>query len=318
MEKQKRFFHLPADAQKETGLDHCLIKKVLERKNFSYHRKSDNKLFSIQKEDKIKLLTVQGKDFFSLEEIQQEFGLSQTVFMNQIKNQTFPHEIDWISPEILSPVESVSEAKNEKSEVEFLREVMKKKFDALISNQEKMKKEIDFLSSRVLQLEKEKQEKKEKEKEEVKVPQERKSSPEKIKETSPPEKEIPFDTSKKFSTDTFDSEKNFATFIRFGIIGRITVNGPRKNNTIFLNEKIIYVPDFLKELITKHIKDLMYKQDDKDALTKFMEQYILMPEGSQTKADVKRYSRRPWLVGTIRKCSEETIHVISKEFMKLV
>ena len=175
--KAKRFFHLPADAQKETGLDHCLIKKVLERKNCSYHRKSDNKLFSIQKEDKIKLLTVQGKDFFSLEEIQQEFGLSPTVFMNRIKNQKFPHEIDWISPEILSPGESVSEAKNEKSEVEFLREEMKKKFDELISNQEKMKKEIDFLSSRVLQLEKEKQEKKEKEKEEVKVPQERKSSP---------------------------------------------------------------------------------------------------------------------------------------------
>ena len=312
--KAKKFFHLPADAQKETGVHHSLIKGVLARNNSSYHRKSDKKLFLIQTEPAVKLLTVRGKDFFFLEEIQQEFGLSPTVFTNQIKNQKFPHEIDWISPEILSPGESVSEAKNEKSEVEFLRE----KFDELISNQEKMQKETDFLSSRVLQLEKEKQEKKEKEKEEVKVPQERKSSPEKIKETSPPEKEIPFDTSKTFSADTFDSEKNFATFCRFGIIGRITVNGPRKNNTIFLNEKIIYVPDFLKELITKHIKDLMYKQDDKDALTKFMEQYILMPKGSQKKADIKRYTKRPWLVGRIRRCNEEIIHVISSEFMKLV
>ena len=62
--RAKMFFHIPADAQKETGLDHSLIKTVLERKNSCYHRKSDNKLFFIRKEPAVKILTVQGKDFF--------------------------------------------------------------------------------------------------------------------------------------------------------------------------------------------------------------------------------------------------------------
>ena len=143
--KAKRFFHLPADAEKETGVHHSLTKGVLKRKNSSYHRKSDNKLFFIQEEPAVKLLTVQGKAFFSMEEIQKQFDLSPTVFTNQIRNQKFPHEIYWVSPEILSPGESVSEtkseAKSEKSEVEFLREEMQKKFDEFESFRKEMKKD---------------------------------------------------------------------------------------------------------------------------------------------------------------------------------
>ena len=76
-------------------------------------------------------MTARGKDFFSMEEIQTEFDLSPTVFTNQIRNQKFPHEIEWISPEIF-PGESVSET----SEGELLQK--------LVSNQEKMQKEIGF------------------------------------------------------------------------------------------------------------------------------------------------------------------------------
>ena len=156
--KAKRFFHLPADAQKETGVHHSLIKGVLGRSNSSYHRKSDNKLFVIQKEPPVKLLTVQGKDFFSLEEIQSEFKLSPTVFANQIRNQKFPHEVDWVSPEILSPGSSgsSSETKSEKSEVELLREEMQKQFAEFESFRAQMKKENELLASRVLKLEQEK------------------------------------------------------------------------------------------------------------------------------------------------------------------
>ena len=162
--KAKRIFHLPADAQKETGVHHSLIKGVLARNNSSYHRKSDNKLFVIQKEPEVKLLTVQGKNFFSLEEIQSKFKLSPTVFANQIRNQKFPHEIDWVSPEILSPGSSgsprgafsPSETKSEKSEVELLREEMQKQFAEFESFRTQMKKENELLASRVLKLEQEK------------------------------------------------------------------------------------------------------------------------------------------------------------------
>ena len=301
--KAKRFFHLPADAEKETGVHHSLTKGVLKRKNSSYHRKSDNKLFFIQEEPAVKLLTVQGKDFFSMEEIQKEFDLSPTVFTNQIRNQKFPHEIDWVSPEILSPGESVSEAKSEKSEVEFLREEMQKKFDEFESFRKEIKKENELLSSRVLQLEQEK---------EMHVSQERKSSPEKIKETSPPEMTIPFDTSKKFVAETFDSPSNFAKFCRFGIKGPISVNGPRKNKMISLEGKIIHVPDLVKELITSHIRDQMYKDGDQEAQRDFMERYICLDLGTKK---AKNIGPRSSFVGKIRRCDEETIHNISVEFM---
>ena len=291
--KAKRFFHLPTDAQKETGVHPSLIKGVLTRtnKNSSYHRKSENKLFFIQEEPSVKLLTVQGKDFFSMEEIQQKFDLSPTIFVNQIRNQKFPHEIDWVSPEILPQGESVSEAK---SEGELLQK--------LLLNQEKMQKEIDFLSSRVLQLEQEK---------ELQVSQE-KNSPEKIEETSPL---IPFDTSKKFVAETFESPSNFAKFCRFGIKGKISVNGPRKNKMISLGGKIFSAPDLVKELITSHIRDHMYKDGDQKGRRAFQEQYILWGLGTKKGNNV---GSKSIFVGKIRRCDEETIHDISTEFMKLV
>ena len=220
-----------------------------------------------------------------MEEIQKEFDLSPTIFTNQIRNRKFPHEIDWVSPEILSPGESVSE----KSELEFLQK--------LFSNQEKMQKEIDLLPSRVLQLEKEKQERK---------------SPEKIKETLPL---IPFDTSKKFVRETFESPSNFAKFCRFGIKGSISVNGARKNKMISLEGKIIHVTDLVKELITSHIRDHMYKDGDQEAQRNFQEQYILLGFDAKKGNNIGARSK---FVEKIRRCDEETIYNIANEFMKFV
>ena len=99
--EKKMFFHLPAAAQKVTGLHMTTIKTILERGgNPTYHRKSDNKLFEIREELPIKILTIEGKDFFSLEEIEKEFGLSPTKFMNQVRNKKFAKQIDWISDEL--------------------------------------------------------------------------------------------------------------------------------------------------------------------------------------------------------------------------
>ena len=250
---------------------------------------------------------VQGKDFFSLEEIQQEFGLAPTKFMNQIKNQNFPHTIDWISPEILSPGNSSSEKSF--SEVEYLREEMRKKFSEVESLREEMRKEIDFLSARVLQLEKENKELKEIRKSSPEK-SEKTSSGEKIKETSSGEK-IPFDTSKKLSDDTLDSVKTIAKFIRFGITGKMFASGPKKNKTVVLNEKIIYVPDLLKEIISSHIKEQMYTDGDEESKMTFFKRFAFrkikngrIPEG------------RAVFLRKVRTLDEETIYQISAEFMQ--
>ena len=123
--KNKKIFHSFSAAQKETGVQNSVIEATLQRTNSRYHRKSDNKFFLFKKEPPVKILTINGEDFFSLEEIQQKFGLSQTKLMNQLKNKTFPEKIDWISPEIFF---------SEKSEVDLLREELentKRMYDQL-------------------------------------------------------------------------------------------------------------------------------------------------------------------------------------------
>ena len=312
--KAKRFFHLPADAQKETGVHHSLIKGVLARNNSSYHRKSDNKLFVIQKEPEVKLLTVQGKNFFSLEEIQSKFKLSPTVFANQIRNQKFPHEIDWVSPEILYPGSSgsPSETKSEKSEIELLREEMQKQFAEFESFRAQMKKENELLASRVLKLE---QEKAVVEKAEVTHRKEN-SPPVKPQETSSAGVGIPFDVSKNWSKKIFQSVNNFAKFCRFGIQGQITVNGPRKNKTVCFDGKIIPVADLLKEIIVSHINPQMWKEGDEDAKMKFYEEIIALDMND--KKEGKKMGQKASFIGKVRKCDDETIFDISVEFMKFL
>ena len=113
-------------------MQNSVIEATLQRTNSRYHRKSDNKFFLIKREPQVKILTINGEDFFSLEEIQQKFGLSQTKLMNQLKNKTFPEKIDWISPEIFS---------SEKSEVDLLREEL-----------EQMKRMNDDLKKQIMDL----------------------------------------------------------------------------------------------------------------------------------------------------------------------
>ena len=312
--KAKQFFHLPADAQKETGVHHSLIKGVLGRSNSSYHRKSDNKLFVIQKEPPVKLLTVQGKDFFTLEEIQNEFKLSPTVFANQIRNQKFPHEVDWVSPEILSPGSSgsSSETKSEKSEVELLREEMQKQFAEFESFRAQMKKENELLASRVLKLE---QEKAVAEKAEE-VAQERNSPPAKPQETSSAGMKIPFDVSQNWSFQIFQSTNAFAKFCRFGIQGQITVNGPRKNKTVCFDGKIIPVADLLKEIIVSHINPQMWKDGDEDAKMKFFEEIVELD--MDDKKHGKKLGQKASFLRKVRQCDEETIYNIAVEFMKFL
>ena len=299
-------------------MHHSLIKGVLARKNSSYHRKSDNKLFVIQKEPAVKLLTVQGKDFFSLEEIQSEFKLSLTVFVNQIRNQKFPHEVDWVSPEILDSRGGLGSPR--KSEVELLREEMQKQFAEFESFRAQMKKENELLASRVLKLE---QEKAVVEKAEVAHaqakggrPQERNSPPVKHQETSSAGVGIPFDVSQNWSKKIFQSANAFAKFCRFGIQGQITVNGPRKNKTVCFDGKIIPVADLLKEVIVSHINPQMWKEGDEDARMKFYEEIIALDMNH--KKEGKKMGQKASFIGKVRKCDDETIFGISVEFMKFL
>ena len=138
-----------------------------------------------------------------------------------------------------------------------------------------------------------------------------KSSPEKSEETSS-EKKIPFDTSKELSDKTLDSVKTLTRFLRFGIIGEIKTHGAKKNKMVVFGEKIIYVPDLLKEIISSHIKEQMYKDGDEESKLAFVERF-----GSR-QINGKIPQGRMSFLRKIRTFDEETIHEISSEFMKCI
>ena len=122
------FFHVFPPAERATGLHRQIIKTVLDKGNTFYQRKSDGQLFAIRKEEPILVAKIEGEDFFSLEEIQEKFGVSPTKFLNQVLNGKFMKKIDWISPELFPEKEK----------------------NLLVEMQEK----IEQLSSRVEKLEK--------------------------------------------------------------------------------------------------------------------------------------------------------------------
>ena len=158
---KKMIFHSPAEAHKVTGVHFTTIKTTLERgANPIYHRRSDNKLFEIRKEDPIRLIMIEGEDFFSLEEIQAKFGLSPTIFLNQVKNDKFAKRIDWISPELFPGGEAKrakpDEIKILRSQFEKYQEEMRSQFEKYQTEISKFQAEIDRLSAKVETLEKEK------------------------------------------------------------------------------------------------------------------------------------------------------------------
>ena len=69
-------------------------------------RRVDKKVFWIQDEEESPFIQIDGEDFFTAEEIQERFGLSRTVFFNQLcKKKTHfldsgekSHEVTWASP----------------------------------------------------------------------------------------------------------------------------------------------------------------------------------------------------------------------------
>ena len=106
--KEKQIFFTFKEAQEKTGLPSKTILRVLKSGNIKYFRRVDKKVFWIQEEEESPFIQIDGQDFFTSEEIQERFGLSRTVFFNQLcrKKTHFldsgeiSHEVIWASPRL--------------------------------------------------------------------------------------------------------------------------------------------------------------------------------------------------------------------------
>ena len=252
---KKMIFHSPAEAYKVTGVHFTTIKTTLERgANPIYHRRSDNKLFEIRKEDPIRLIMIEGEDFFSLEEIQAKFGLSPTIFLNQVKNDKFAKRIDWISPELFPGGEAKrakpDEIKILRSQFEKYQEEMKSQFEKYQTEISKFQAEIDRLSAKVEALEKEKAGAFDSLPAEL-GPSARAQAKPKI--FNPP--------------GTFDSLsfnfKSLAKFIKNGFVN-IRSDGPKTHRYVLVNDKREYLPDLVKQIFQDHILPAMEYESEED------------------------------------------------------
>ena len=104
----KQIFFTFKEASAQTGLPSKVILRVLQSGQQKYVRRSDKKVFWIQDEEEFPFIQVDGEDFFTAEEIRETFGLSRTVFFNQLSkkkthfldSQEKSHEVTWKSPRL--------------------------------------------------------------------------------------------------------------------------------------------------------------------------------------------------------------------------
>ena len=104
----KQIFFTFKEASVQTGLPSKVILRVLQSGQNKYVRRSDKKVFWIREEETEPFIQVDGEDFFTAEEIRETFGLSRTVFFNQLSkkkthfldSQEKSHEVTWKSPRL--------------------------------------------------------------------------------------------------------------------------------------------------------------------------------------------------------------------------
>ena len=291
--EKKMFFHLPAAAQKVTGLHLTTIKTILDRGgNPNYHRKSDNKLFEILEEPPIKILTIEGKDFFSLEEIEKEFALSPTKFMNQVKNKKFAKQIDWISDELFP--EKLQQEKEPDLRAEMKK--LQKENERLSARLEDLEAFVKKLSARVEKCET------------------RETS---LEKASSPEKA--FSPAQEFfkPSNTLDlyslAPEIIAEFIASGFVSDIRPEGPKIRQFVLIDNRKEYLPDLVKPILQDHVLPLLENETEEEK-KKRLEFYIEAKGkiNGMTTSELTIFRRH------LRELKPQVIADISKAVMKLI
>ena len=116
---EKQIFFTFKEASEKTGLTSKNIARVLKSGRNKYFRRSDKKTFWIQNEEITPFIQIDGENFFSVEEIQERFGVSRTVLVNQLMkkkthfldSQEKSHEVTWKSDDLEKFLSLMKEAK---------------------------------------------------------------------------------------------------------------------------------------------------------------------------------------------------------------
>ena len=123
----------------------------------------------------------------------------------------------------------------------------------------------------------------------------------------------PFATSKTIEPTNFLSAEKVARFIKSGI-GKIFLHGPKKNQMFICNDKKVFLPDLVKEIIVFHIRDQMWKDGDRKATEAFIEKAM--------EYNFSQKKNKDWIdagfLAKVRRLDDEAVMPICKELVKMI
>ena len=126
----------------------------------------------------------------------------------------------------------------------------------------------------------------------------------------------PFTPPPTFAFTLFVSPKTVAQFIRDGLQGKMFVQGSKTKKIMFWNDKLIYVPDLIKEIIVFYIRSKMFTDE---TISKFFKNII--EEYTESKLNLFSNPKTrvsPRCLGSLKGLKDEFIHNVVNEFMKLI
>ena len=124
----------------------------------------------------------------------------------------------------------------------------------------------------------------------------------------------PFFPQSTFSLTLFVSPKTVAQFIKSATRGKMSVQGAKTKKLMLWDNRLIYVPDLIKEFIVFYIRAKMFENEKG---TEFLEQIITdhvysdLFYSPKTKADMK-------CLGSVKPLKAEFVCNVTNEFMKLI
>ena len=129
-------------------------------------------------------------------------------------------------------------------------------------------------------------------------------------------KKHPFSPPPTFAFTLFVSPKTVAQFIRDGLQGKMFVQGSKTKKIMFWNDKLIYVPDLIKEIIVFYIRSKMFTDEE---ASKFFKNIIKEYTESELNLFFNPKTRvSPRCLGSLKGLKNEFIHNVVNEFMKLI
>ena len=92
------------------------------------------------------------------------------------------------------------------------------------------------------------------------------------------------------------------------------MQGAKKNQMFICNERKVFLPDLVKEIIVFHIRDQMWKDGDREATETFMEKVVEYNFSQQKKKDMIDAG----FLTKVRRVDDEAVMPICKELMKMI